>query len=180
MGFLDELYSEHSESAQQRVANELGLTPDQAARALPEVVPVILSGLKKQLEHTGAEAMESRIVDLDQNGVPDDHEGLLGLHSGPAVARVAGQLGISKDIAAKLIPMLAPFVISMLSKRGSDRSSADGNPSPSGSGIASILDRNGDGSILDDLTGMLSAGAGRSVKGGCIGTVLGFISKGKR
>lgn len=187
MGFLDDLYSEHGQSAQQRVSDELGLTPEQAARALPQVAPVILGGLKRQMEQQGAESVESRIVDLDQNGVPDNLEGLLGGNASQASSLVANQLGISKDVAARLIPMLAPLVIGMLTKHGAAGGGGGGGAGAQGGlgGIASILDRNGDGNIMDDISGMISGGmggtaTGGAAKSGCLGSILAALSGGKK
>lgn len=184
MGFLDDLYNEHGQSAQQRASDELGLTPDQAARALPQVAPVIMAGLKRQMEQHGAESVESRIVDLDQNGIPDNEEGLghlLGGQAPRASSLVADKLGISRDVAAKLIPMLAPMIIGMILKKGGH--GADGGKGGGGGGlgsIGSILDRNGDGSILDDLGGLVSGAGPTAGKSGCLGSILGALTGGKK
>src|SRR5688572_30795550 len=116
MGFLDDLYQEHGASAQQRVTTELGIPPEKAAQALPAVAPVILAGLKREMDRTGAAGVEATIQDLNQNGIPDDQElgGLLDGKGSAASAMVANQLGISGDAASKLIPMLAPLIIGML------------------------------------------------------------------
>lgn len=192
MGFLDDLYQEHGQSVQQRVSTELGIPADKAARALPTVAPIILAGLRREMDKGGPAHIESRINDLNNNGIPDDEEvgGLLGGKGKEASALMANQLGISGDAASKLIPMLAPVIIGMLMKKGG---SAAGGPAGAGGaggglgGMAAILDRNGDGSILDDLSGLISKGGvgdllatGGAGKSGCLGSILGMLMGGKK
>lgn len=184
MGFFDDLYKQHGQSAQQRASEELGLTQDQAARALPLVAPFILAGLKRQMEQHGAGAVESRMVDLDQNGIPDNGEGLenlLGGQAPQASSLVADKLGISKDVAAKLIPMLAPMIIGMILKnRGGGTADGKGGSGGVLGSIGSILDRNGDGSILDDLGGLVRGKDGTAGKSGCLGSLLGALTGRKK
>jgi hypothetical protein len=192
MGFLDDLYQEHGQSVQQRVSTELGIPPDKAARALPTVAPIILAGLKREMEKSGPAGVETRIQDLNNNGIPDDQEvgGLLGGKGKEASTLMANQLGISGEAAAKLIPMLAPIIIGMLMKKGGGAASGQGGAGGAGGGlggIASILDRNGDGSILDDLSGLISKGGvgdlmatGGANKSGCLGSILGGLLGGKK
>ena len=195
MGFLDDLYKEHGASVQQRITSELGIPAEKAAMALPTVAPIILAGLKRQMDEHGPQHVENHIQDLNNNGIPDDEEvgGLLGGKGAEASALMSNQLGISSGAASKLIPMLAPLIISMLMKKGA---AGAGTPNSTGGaqggglgGMAAILDRNGDGSILDDLAGLITKGgvgdllgnatAGAS-KGGIFGKILGAIFGGKK
>lgn len=192
MGFLDDLYQEHGASVQNRITTELGIPADKAARALPTVAPIILAGLKRQMDQHGPAHVEQSMADMNQNGIPDDEEvgGLLGGKGKEASALMANQLGISGDAAGKLIPMLAPVIIGMLMKKGGG--AAGGGAAAGGGlgGLASILDRNGDGSILDDLAGLIAkggvggllsgGGGGGASKSGCLGTILGMVLGGKK
>lgn len=192
MGFLDDLYQEHGASVQQRVSTELGIPPEKAARALPTVAPIILAGLKREMDKAGPAGVESRIQDMNNNGIPDDEEvgGLLAGKGKEASALMATQLGISGDAAAKLIPMLAPIIIGMLMKKGGGATGGAAGTGGAGGGlggIAAILDRNGDGSILDDLAGLVAKGGvgdllkgGAAGKSGCLGTILGMLMGGKK
>ncbi|MCX6567011.1 MAG: hypothetical protein NTW38_11425 [Candidatus Aminicenantes bacterium] len=48
-------------------------------------------------------------------------------------------------------------------------------------GIASLIDRDGDGNILDDVAGMLFQGSGaQSSGGGILGKLLGGLLGGRR
>lgn len=75
--------------------------------------------------------------------------------------------------------MLAPLIIGMLMKKGGTAASG-GTPGGGNGGLGglgSILDRDGDGHILDDLGGMLAGGAG---KAGCLSAILGGFFKGRK
>ena len=191
MGFLDELYQEHGASVQNRITTELGIPADKAAMALPTVAPIILAGLKRQMDQHGPAHVEQSMSDMNQNGIPDDEEvgGLLGGKGKEASALMANQLGISGEAAGKLIPMLAPIIIGMLMKKGGQAGAGGGGSAGGGlGGMAAILDRNGDGSILDDLAGLISKGGaggllsrgGGASKSGCLGTILGMVMGGKK
>lgn len=182
MSFLDDLYREHGRTVQNHVSTELGIDEEKAATVLPQVAPVILAGLKRRMEEQGAENMETELseaaagADVDdiqsllRQGMPQEGEadpdlgGLLGGKGQEASGMLANQLGISPGAAAKLLPMLAPLIIGMLAKKGQ---SAGGGGA---GGIAGILDRNGDGSILDDLGRIIGGGSGAA---GVLGSVLG-------
>jgi hypothetical protein len=177
---------------QQRVSTELGIPAAKAARALPTVAPIILAGLRREMDKGGPAHIESRINDLNNNGIPDDEEvgGLLGGKGKEASALMANQLGISGAAASKLIPMLAPIIIGMLMKKGGGAAGGQAGAGGVGGGLggmAAILDRNGDGSILDDLSGLISKGGvgdllatGGANKSGCIGAILGGLLGGKK
>lgn len=182
MSFLDDLYREHGRTVQNHVSTELGIDEEKAATVLPQVAPVILAGLKRRMEEQGAENMEAELseaaagADVDdiqsllRQGMPQEGEadpdlgGLLGGKGQEASGMLANQLGISSGAAAKLLPMLAPLIIGMLAKKGQ----AGGGGGAGG--IAGILDRNGDGSILDDLGRIIGGGSGAA---GVLGSVLG-------
>ena len=211
MSFLDDLYREHGNQVQDHVAGELGIDREKAATVLPQVAPIILSGLKRRMEQEGPEKVEEEIAglggQLDTDDIQDmlsrgsaseadpDLGGLLGNKGGEASRLMANQLGISGEAAAKLIPMIAPLIIGMLMKKGG-QAGAQGGGGGLG-GIASILDRNGDGNVLDDLAGLIQGGGASKVlgdvlggatggsgggasKSGCLGALLGGLLKGKR
>jgi hypothetical protein len=98
---------------------------------------------------------------------------------------MANQLGISPGMAAKIIPMVAPLILGQLMKRGS-APAAGGAPrgaaGPGGGlgGIAQILDRNGDGNVLDDIAGLMASGMGGQKSGGCLSAILGGLLGGGR
>ena len=104
---------------------------------------------------------------------------------------MAQRLGISPGTAIKIIPMLAPIIIGML-RRKSGGASSPGTGAGTGTGggglggLGSILDRDGDGQILDDLGSILlgggsqGGGMGGAGRSGCLSAILGGLLKGRR
>jgi len=188
--------------AAQKLAARFNLSPEQARDAIGSVGPLVLGGLQKQAREHGGEARLGHILEKhgDEGGL-DDMEGyfsrmeqsqaqgaasdpnlggLLGGNGPQAAQMLERKLGLGAGMGAKLIPMLAPLILGALAKKGK---SAGGL-----GGLASMLDRDGDGQILDDLAGMVTgrmtgggsgAGAGAG-KSGCLGTLLGGLLGGKR
>jgi hypothetical protein len=179
MNFIDELLREHGGDIQRQLTGQLGLTPQQAAKVVPKVGPLILGGLKRQMSAHGPEHVEN----LASNFSAADLGSLLGGRDGEANEHLSRHLGISGGTAAKIIPMLAPIILGALLKKGRTPSTGGGGLG----GLAGILDRDGDGNILDDLAGIFMGGGnssgaagGMSGKAGCLSALLGGLLKGRR
>ena len=82
------------------------------------------------------------------------------------------QFNLDSNITSKIIPMLAPVVLGYLTKTRDDGTGS--------SGIASLLDADGDGSILDDVAGFLVKGVGGGSSSGLLGGLLGGLFGGKK
>lgn len=185
MNFLDELIREQGSDVQHQLSSQLGLSPQQAAGVLPKVGPLILGGLKRQMETHGPEHVEQ----LAGNFSEADVSNLLGGKGEEANARLAQHLGISGGAAAKIIPMLAPIILGALLKKGGGGAPSAGGGSGALGGLGRILDRDGDGQILDDLAGIFMGGGnsgqgggigGMANKAGCLSAILGGLLKGRR
>ena len=202
MGFLDDLYRDHGRTVEDQLSSQYGLSREDAARVLPQVAPVILGGLKRRAEQQGQnpKVLEDDLLRILRGGgshspssspsspsAPQtiDPSVIFGSKRGQAEQVIAGRMGLSPELTAKVLPMLIPVVLGALSKAGnsssqSHASTPSGSPnSPGGSlgGLSAILDQNGDGSIMDDLA-RLSGGA---KSGGCLSALLGgLLGGGKR
>lgn len=183
-GILDELMSSLGSDVTKQLSNTLGLDQSAVSKIIPIVAPMILSGLKKQKdEHGGEERVDHILNKYGNAGVLDDIGGLFNskVNDSNADPRLGGLLGdagiqatdlvskqfnIAGDKASKIIPMLAPVVLGFLTKKRD--SGGVGS-----SGIASLLDQDGDGSILDDVAGFLTKGLG-----GSAGDILGGLTGG--
>jgi len=183
-GILDELMSSLGGDVTKQLSNTLGLDQSAASKIIPMVAPMILGGLKKQKdEHGGEERVNHILNKYGSSSVLDDIGGLfkskandpnadpklgglLGDAGVQATNLVSKKFNIDSGAASKIIPMLAPIVLGFLSKKRD----AGGLGS---SGIASLLDQDGDGSILDDVTGFLTKGLG-----GSLGDTLGGLASG--
>ncbi len=169
-----------------QLSNAVGIDQNTAAKLIPAVAPMILAGLKKQKDNYGGTERVDHI--LNKYGSPSVLENLGELFSSkakdenadPALGGLLGDAGVQAsnlisqqfnldgNTAAKIIPMLAPVILGFLTKKR-DHDGVGSN------GIASLLDQDGDGSILDDVAGFLMQGLGGSSSGGLLGGLLGGL-----
>ncbi|HPL14922.1 MAG TPA: DUF937 domain-containing protein [Candidatus Aminicenantes bacterium] len=190
MAFLDEFMQAYGGQASRSLSASLGIKKASAAQIIPAVVPMILGGLKRQMETQGGAARIDHILNkYGSDSVLDDIAGAIGDRAGQAAdAQLGGLLGSSglqatdmiarrfkldPGVAAKIIPALAPLILGALTQK--KNASADGL-----GGIAALLDRDGDGGILDDVAGMLFQGSSSSSSGGGLGKLLGGLFGGRR
>jgi hypothetical protein len=136
------------------LASRLGIRKQTASRILPAVVPLILGGI--------GDLFAVKAAEQD----PDPRlGGLLGDAGVNAAGAIAGKYRLDKNTVMKIIVMLAPIVLGALSRQR-DRGGMGA------SGMAALIDQNGDGSILDDVAGIFMRGTGRSGGGGSLGGLL--------
>jgi hypothetical protein len=87
-----------------------------------------------------------------------------------AAGTLAGKFKLDSGTIMKVIVMLAPIVLGYLSRKRDQGGLGAG-------GIGSLIDQNGDGSILDDVAGFLLQGGGASTGGGLLGGLLGSLGR---
>jgi hypothetical protein len=112
----------------------------------------------------------------------------------PAVEQGIGRAtGLTGGQVGKLLMLLAPIIMAALARRkqesGVDAGGLGGmlagerdalqQKNPKLGGLASILDRDGDGSIVDDLAGLAGGGRGAGGVGGGLGGMLGGLLGGR-
>jgi hypothetical protein len=148
-----------------------------------------MGGMKRQMETQGGADRANHILNkygnasvLDGIGDlfaakaaeknPDPRlGGLLGDAGVNAAGTLAGKFKLDKGTIIKVIIMLAPIVLGYLSRKRDQGGLGAG-------GIASMIDQNGDGSVLDDVAGfLLQGGAGTGGAGGLLGGLLGGLNK---
>jgi hypothetical protein len=80
-------------------------------------------------------------------------------------SQAAAQTGLSPELLKRMLPLAATLVMGALARKNGGMSSpggALGGPGGSlGGGLGSLLDGNRDGSIADDVAGMLGRFLGR-------------------
>ena len=184
--FIDEFMKNYGSEVTKNMSSTFNLDQGTVRKLIPQLAPLILSGLKKQKDEQGGDGRVDHILNKygDQsvlnnirdlisakaNDTTTDSRlgGLLG-ESGPQAANVLGkQLNIDASVIQKMIPALAPLILGALSKKRDVGGSGI-------SGIGSLLDADGDGSILDDVAGFLLKG-GTSKQAGnknVLGSLLG-------
>jgi len=189
--FMDQLGPDVS----RQLSANLGLSPQAATQIIPQVIPMIMGGLKRQMETRGGADRLDHILSkygsedalgdiggtmsaMARQDNPDPQLGGLLGPSGVQASQMIGQkFGLSAGKAMSLIPMLAPLILGFLSKQ---KNAAGG---PGLGGLASLIDRDGDGNILDDIAGFLGpalGGGGSTGGGGLLGSLLGGLFGRKR
>lgn len=187
---IDEITGSLGPDVARKLASTLGINEKDAGKILPQIAPMIMGGLKKQMQnHGGAERVDHILnkygsADVLNNisGVFEQKAqeksadpslgGLLGESGVQASNLLSKQFNLDSGIAMKIIPMLAPIVLGALS----NKRDAGGAGS---AGLAALIDQDGDGNILDDVAGFLGhgltgSGSGQK-KGGLLGGLLGSI-----
>jgi len=191
--FIDEFMKTYGPEVTQQMAANTGLDQGTVQQLIPKLAPLIISGLKKQKdERGGVERVDhilnkygdpsvlNNIKDLisakTQDATADANlGGLLGASGGVQAAQALGKsLNIDASKIIRMIPALAPIILGALSKK---KNTAGGI-----GGIGSLLDADGDGSILDDVAGfVLRGGGGQATRNkGVLGSILGGLFGSKR
>ena len=182
--FIDEFIQNYGPEVTKQLSSNLNMDQSTVQKLLPKLAPLIISGLKKQKDERGGEARVDHILnkygdqsvldnikDLVSSKVTDSNAdanlgGLLGNGGGIQAAQALGKsLNVDPSKIMKMIPALAPVILGALSRR---RDTGAGI-----SGIGSLLDADGDGSIIDDVAGFLLQGSASQGKGkGLLGSIL--------
>jgi len=178
MNILDAIIGAQDGAAVQQLGTQFGLSQDQTTTALSALVPALASGMQRNIQNEGglagvvaalSQGNHGRYLDnpttLDQADATAEGNGILGHILGSkdvsreVATRAAGQTGLSADLLKRMLPLAATLMMGALAKRSSSAIPGSGGLGGQGGGIAgmlgSLLDRNRDGSVLDDVTSML-------------------------
>ncbi|MDO4230100.1 MAG: DUF937 domain-containing protein [Capnocytophaga sp.] len=113
---------------------------------------------------------------------------LLGNNQATITNAISTKTGVSTSNVSQILQTLAPVLMSFFGKKVSDNNISStnglgdllsgflGGNNKAGGLLTSFLDSNGDGSVLDDIAGMMG---GKSDKKGGIGGLLGGLFGGK-
>jgi hypothetical protein len=170
---LDMLMNAAGGGAVQQIGQRFGLSEEQAGSAVSQLVPALLAGLQRNTsQEGGVEALlgalqggkHAQYLDnpelLGQEATTQDGNSILGHIFGSkevsrAVAgRAAEQTGVGADILKQMLPVVATMVMGGLSKQNA-AVPQQGQGAGGGGLLSSLLDQNRDGSIADDVVGML-------------------------
>src|SRR4030042_945823 len=136
-------------------------------KLIPQLAPLIVSGLKRQKDTQGGDERVNHILNkYGDSSVLDNIKDL--------ISSKANAPSVDASTIMKMIPALSPIIFGALSKKR-DTSGAGL------SGIGSMLDADGDGSIIDDVAGFLLKGSGttQTKSKGVLGSVLGGLLRRK-
>ena len=174
------------------MSEQLGADPATTSTAISAAIPALLGGLSQNVSSPQGAADLSNALDAHDGGILGNLGALLGggggiggailghifgTRRGPVEQGVSQASGMNAQQVGQLLMMLAPLVMGVLGRMKKDEGlgahqlpevlgqSTTGTASTGASGaFGGILDRNHDGSIVDDVTQM-----GTSVLGGIFG-----------
>lgn len=175
-----------------QLAGQLGVDEQTAEQATRQALPALLGGIQANTDDPGGAASFTEAVQQHDGGLVnggvdlgqvDTAEGqkIVGHVFGDQQGQVINQLGalgggVGKDLIAKLLPILAPIVMSWLASK----LTGGGNAVPAGAPAAPA----GGGGIGDVLGGLLGSvlGGGGAQGGGApdLGSILGGLLGGGR
>jgi hypothetical protein len=203
MGILDSLGQQLGGNTLTQISQQLGTDEGTAAKAVSVALPLLLGGLTRNASTPdGAAALDQALtrdhdgslLDAPHQAVTDPNAfnagGILGHIFGqrqaPIQQGVAKASGIDLQSAGKVLMILAPLVMASLARQ---RAAQGANASagtvlqheqstlerqvPGIGGLASILDRNHDGNVADDIANLAGGRLG-GLTGG-LGNVLGGL-----
>jgi hypothetical protein len=185
MNLLESILNSKDGDVVSQLANQFGLNEDQAAAAVQNLVPALAGGLQRNISQGGltdllgalTKGQHERYLDdpsiLSSQTARDDGNGILGhiLGSKDVSRHVAAQAstrtGISESVLKQMLPVVASLAMAALSRQTSSspassmgQSGVSAPASGGGAGILGmltpLLDRNRDGSVVDDLLGSAS------------------------
>ncbi len=194
---LEDLLGQLGPAGVAKIAGSLGSDQGATSKAIGLALPALLGGMARNASQPdGAQSLASALDDHG-DGMMGQLAGLLG-GSGilghilgqkqePVAQQVAKGSGMDLGAVMKLLPILAPIVMSFLSRekksQGLDATGlgsilnqereAVEQPGGIGGALASLLDGDGDGIDLGDIMGAISGGGQSSGMGGMLGKLLG-------
>lgn len=177
MNILETLLASARGGALGRAAETRGLGEHDVQSLVAQLVPALTAQMKSNASEDDGRGLASalgrgnhaRYLDdgstLASPEAVDDGNGILGhiLGSKDVSRRVASeagsQTGLSADVMKRMLPLVATLVMGAMSRQ----TAAGGNVSAAAAGpggglldmLGGMLDSNKDGSLLDDVTGML-------------------------
>lgn len=178
MNILDAIVNAQGGAAVRQLGSQVGLAPDQTTAALAALVPALAAGFQRNLQGQGgldslisalASGNHGEYIDRptslgDQSAVADGN-GILGHLLGSkdvsreVASRAAAQTGLSAEVLKRMLPLVATLMMGAFAKQTANPTSMGAGLGRPGSGIAAmltpLLDRNRDGSIVDDVTSMI-------------------------
>ena len=185
MNILDVITNAQDGAAVRQLGAQVGLGEEQTASALSALVPALAAGFQRNLQTPNglaglvsalATGNHQRYIDdpaaLSDQGAIADGNGILGHVLGSkdvsrdVASRAAAQSGLGADVMKRLLPLAATMMMGAFSKQNAAGSVPALAGSASGGGLVdmltSLVDRDRDGSIADDLSGMIGRALGRS------------------
>ena len=177
MNILDSILAAQDGSAVKQMGQQLGLGDAQTMSVLSTLVPALAGGFQRNMQSPdGLDALMGALTNgqhaqylenpTSLAGAAGDGNNILGHILGTkdvsrdVAVRAAAQTGLDAGILKQALPLVAALMMAAMARQGGASSMTSGAGLPGGGGLMSMLtpmlDSNRDGSIVDDVMGMLS------------------------
>lgn len=178
MNILETIVGAGNGAAVNQLASQFGLPPDQTKSALAALMPALAAGLQKNMaSENGVSGLISALSrgnhaaylenpsTLTNPATREDGNAILGHVLGSkdvsraVAARASQQTGVGTDVLKKMLPLAATLAMGALSRQTGGGSAFAGDNRAASGGIMSMLepmlDRNQNGSMVDDVVGLV-------------------------
>jgi hypothetical protein len=181
MDLLQSILNANNGQVVDELGRNLGLEPTQTVSAIESLLPALAGGLaRNSSQPSGLESLIGALTGgrhqqyVDQPSILStansiqDGNGILGHILGSkdvsrqVAARASAKTGIGADVLKQMLPMLAAAAMGVMSRQASQSAAGAppaGHRQAAGGGLMDMLtpmlDRDRDGSMLDDVLGML-------------------------
>jgi hypothetical protein len=185
MNILDTIMSAGNGAAVRQLGSQFGLNEAQTASAVSALAPALSAGLRRNMQSPDGlsgllaalsggshqQYIDNPAVLADAGSVAEGN-GILGHVLGSkevsrqVAAQAGAQTGIAPDVLKRMLPLVATLVMGAMSRQAAAGGGASTAAAAGAGGLLDMLggalDRNRDGSALDDITGMIGRTFGRS------------------
>jgi hypothetical protein len=177
MNLMDFILNEKNGAAVSQLASQFGLNENQATSAVQNLIPALAGGLQRNISQGGLENLLGALTGgqhqryledpsaLNSDDARVEGNGILGHILGSkdvsrqVAAQAATNTGISEAVLKQMLPAVASLAMGALSRHTATSRSAAA-AAGGGAGILGmltpLLDRNHDGSVVDDILGSVS------------------------
>jgi hypothetical protein len=165
MNLLDVLMNANGGAAVDQLSGQFGLSREQTTSAVENLLPALAGGIQRNISQGGLTDLVGALnsgrhqqyldnpAALSSQEAQSDGNGILGHVLGSkdvsrqVAAQAAGRTGISESVLKQMLPAVASLAMGALSRQqGTGGAGILGMLTP-------LLDRNKDGSVLDDVLG---------------------------
>jgi len=181
MNILEAVIGSQGGGATQQLGQQFGLDQSQVSSALSALVPALAAGFQQNMSSSqgldgllgalGGGQHQRYVDDASSLAHPDtvnDGNAILGHVFGSkdvsreVASRAAAQTGIGEGVLKSMLPVVAAMMMGTMSKQmAPSGGAAQAGVAPSGGGaaligmLAPMLDSNHDGSMIDDVIGII-------------------------
>jgi hypothetical protein len=175
MNILESILDAQNGGAVKQMGQQLGLGDAQTTSVLSSLVPALAGGFQRNMQSPGGlDALTGALTGGQHAqylenpsslaGAVGDGNGILGHILGSkdvsreVATRAASQTGLDPSIIKQALPLAAALMMGAMARQGTGATLGSGAATPGGglmSMLTPMLDANRDGSIVDDVMGML-------------------------